>query len=445
MNHSELLPAKLLSELAPWRQASRWLLGYSGGLDSSVLLHLLARLARDHALPPLLALHVDHQLQAASAAWREHCQRECAALGIELRCVAVNVAQASRTSPEDAARKARYAAFAAQLQPGDVLLLAHHADDQAETFLLRALRGAGVAGLAAMSRERVFAGATLVRPLLDVGRNMLALYAAAHQINYVDDPSNDAIGFDRNYVRHEIVPRLQQRWPDTANRFNVAAQHMAEANLLLREMARDDLARCSVREQWGAPSIELAPLAALSPERQRNALRYFLETSTMDTPLVLSQQQLLQLQQQWFSARDDASPCLDIGGMQLRRYRGRGYVVTPLPPGVAGSWDFTHDLDLPGLGCLRASVGQGGLRVLEQIDVRFRRGGERFCSDGVHHRPLKQWLQENGVPPWLRDHLPLLFYQGELVAIADLAIAKRFRVPDHETGLRITIKGVRLD
>ena len=272
MSDIDLLPEKLLRALAPWRQAPRWLVGFSGGLDSSVLLHLLAQLAREHALPPLLAVHVDHQLQAVSASWQKHCQRVCAALNVDLVCIAVDVEKKSRVSPEDAARKARYAAFAAQMQPDDVLLLAHHIDDQAETFLLRALRGAGVPGLASMSLSRAFAGGMVVRPLLDIDRAALEQHAMAQHIEYVSDPSNDAIAFDRNFLRHEILSRLRHRWPSVTGRFNAAAQHMAEANVLLRERAREDIECCNVDQRWGAPTIELAPLLALSPERQRNVV-----------------------------------------------------------------------------------------------------------------------------------------------------------------------------
>jgi len=353
----------------------------------------------------------------------------------------VDVEKNSRISPEDAARKARYAAFDARMQAGDVLLLAHHADDQAETFLLRALRGAGVPGLAAMPPSRAFSNGMIARPLLDIDRSTLERYATAQKIEYVIDPSNDAIEFDRNFLRHEILSRLRQRWPGVTGRFTAAAQNMAEANVLLRERAREDIGCCNVDQRWGAPTIELAPLLARSPERQRNAVRYFLETAVPDLPIVLSQQQLQQLQQQWFHAREDANPQIDIGTVQLRRYRGRGYIVRPLlSVGVACEWNLQHDIELPGLGHLRVRAGLGGLRNLDKVEVRFRRGGETWCGDGAHHHPLKQWLQENGIPPWLRDLLPLLFYQDELIAIADLAIAKHFRASENETGLHLAFE-----
>ncbi|ERI53187.1 hypothetical protein N878_16440, partial [Pseudomonas sp. EGD-AK9] len=182
------LDIRLRAALQPWRTAPAWRIAFSGGLDSSVLLHLLAGLVRREALPPLAAIHVHHGLQPAAEAWPEHCARSCAQLDIPLEIVAVQVAPGA--SLEQAARQARYAAFAARLGEGEVLLGAQHRDDQAETLLFRLLRGAGVRGLAAMPVARPLGRGTLVRPLLDVPRTELLAYAEAHGLSWVEDPSN---------------------------------------------------------------------------------------------------------------------------------------------------------------------------------------------------------------------------------------------------------------
>lgn len=445
MNDSALLsgqlPQRLFAALAPWRNAPRWLIGFSGGLDSSVLLHLLSRLSQSHSLPALLAVHVDHQLQPASAEWREHCQRVCDALRIELACVVVDVKKESRISLEDAARKARYAAFEALMRDGDVLLLAHHANDQSETFLLRALRGAGVAGLAAMPALRAFAGGTLLRPLLDIDRDCLHHYATENQLDHIDDPSNADTRFDRNFLRNTVLPQIAQRWPQASARLNAASRHLAQAKELMQEVAQLDLALCDIKAVWGAPSIALPPLAALTPARRRNALRSWLAQLPMRSKaLLLSEMQLEQLEQQWFAAREDANPCVAVAGVELRRYRDRGFCVKPLPIVSGGSWNLREPFPIAGLGALRAVPCHGGLRCVDQVDVRFRTGGEIFCGNNGHRQPLKKWLQESGVPPWLRDRLPLLFYDGELVAIADRAIAAAYRVADDATGFGLSLQ-----
>jgi len=429
-----------LQALAPWFGASRWLVGYSGGLDSSALLHLLSRLSQTHALPPLIAVHVDHQLQSVSAQWRQHCQSTCDALGIELVSIIVTIERKPRTSLEDAARNARYAAFESLMSEGDVLLLAHHADDQAETFLLRALRGAGVAGLAAMSVSRPFAGGTLVRPLLDIDRASLQNYATENQIHHIDDPSNTDTHFDRNFLRNTILPQIAERWPSANARFNAAARHLAQANELMQEVAQQDLVLCDIKTVWGSPSIALAPLTALTPARRRNALRSWLAQLPMQAKaLLLSEMQLEQLERQWFDARQDANPCVAVGGIELRRYRDRGFCVAPLPAVAGGTWNLREPFSIAGLGVLRAEQGIRGLRLVDQVDVRFRTGGENFCGNGGHHQPLKKWMQEQGVPPWLRDRLPLLFYGDELVAIADIAVVPGWRVKVDEQGWQIRL------
>ncbi|HDQ9214135.1 TPA: tRNA lysidine(34) synthetase TilS, partial [Pseudomonas aeruginosa] len=205
------LESRLLQALAPWREAGGWCVAFSGGLDSTVLLHLLAQLARSEALPALSALHVHHGLQAAADGWPAHCQAVCRSLGIPLRVERVQVAVGG--SIEQAARDARYRAFQANLGEGQVLLTAQHLDDQAETLLFRLLRGAGLRGLAAMPASRPLGGGRLCRPLLGVSRAELEAYAQTHRLDWVEDPSNQDPRFSRNYLRREIMPRLASHWP----------------------------------------------------------------------------------------------------------------------------------------------------------------------------------------------------------------------------------------
>ena len=236
------LTAHLLQTLAPWRNAPVWHIAFSGGLDSTVLLHLLASLAKTETFPPLSAVHVHHGLQATGDAWPSHCQSVCDRLGVPLRVMRVHVQPGA--SLERAARDARYQAFTEVTGAGQVMLTGQHRDDQAETLLFRLLRGAGVRGLAAMAAHRPLAAGHLVRPLLDASRVELEAYAHEHQLRWIEDPSNADPRFSRNYLRHRVLPALTERWPQAVTSLARTAEHLSEAQGLLDELAVSDLQAC---------------------------------------------------------------------------------------------------------------------------------------------------------------------------------------------------------
>lgn len=412
------LESRLLHVLEPWRQAPAWKVAFSGGLDSTVLLHLLARLRDSHALPPFSAIHVHHGLQAVADAWVEHCRAQCAALNIPLEVRHVRVAPGA--SVERAAREARYAAFAGELGQGEVLLVAQHRDDQAETLLLRLLRGAGVRGLAAMRGSRPLAAGTLLRPLLNIGRAELEGWAGERQLRWVEDPSNADTRLARNFLRREILPRLARHWPAASAVLARAAEQQAEADTLLGELAELDLqaATTPVRPDWLAlPSLDLAPLLALSEARQRNALRHWLRGLT-----------LLPEREHWagwVDLRDagaDAAPVWRLAGGELQRAGGRLWWLSGdwlrVPPGPVIDWaDPLRPLELPGNGrvWLEGSPPGASLRI------RYRQGGEVLELPGRGHRDLKRLLQESGVPAFVRGRLPLLYDGQQFLGVANPA------------------------
>jgi tRNA(Ile)-lysidine synthase len=411
------LEAQLLAALAPWRSATAWRVGFSGGLDSSVLLHLLARLAEREALPPLSAIHVDHGLQAAADAWPAHCQAVCVGLGIPLQIKPVRVD--ARASLERAAREARYRAFAESLAEGEVLLAAQHRDDQAETLLLRLLRGAGVRGLAGMPSGRPLGPGQLVRPLLDVPRGDLQSYARRHGLAWIDDPSNSDHRFARNHLRHAVFPHFDAHWPQATRNLARSAAHLREAQGLLDELASGDLAaaRSPAPFSWlELPSLALHPLLALSPARQRNALRHWLAplTALPDSDHWAG----------WDDLRDaavDAAPVWRLHSGELRRAAGRVWWLSGewlRDPPAPGTWsDPAQPLRLPGNGLLelRGQIPSG------ELEVRYRQGGERLNLPGRGHRELKRLLNEIGLPGFVRGRLPLLYRGDELLAVANLA------------------------
>lgn len=403
-------------DIAPWLGASNWYVAFSGGLDSTVLLHWLAAYARSHRAPPLRAIHVQHGLQPAARAWPAHCQRVCDGLGIELQIIHVDVAPGA--SLEQAARHARYAAFEQVLGTGDILFTGQHRDDQAETLLFRLLRGAGLRGLAAMPKARALGQGSLIRPLLGCSRQQLQHYAQAHALRWVEDPSNTDTQFARNYLRGEVLPVLRQRWPQAGQSLARAAEHLGEALSLLDELAESDLAQA----RMGAPgawaeldSLDLAVLLARSPARQRNALQYWLSHRTRlpDTRHWAG----------WADLRDaagDACPVWRLADGQLVRSQGRIWWLSgdwlQTPHGTT-RWETTDaPLPLPGNGSVRL-VGAG---PLADLHIGYRQGGEWLDIPGRGRRDLKRLLNELQVPHFLRPRLPLLYQGQRLLAVANL-------------------------
>ncbi|MCJ8204092.1 tRNA lysidine(34) synthetase TilS [Pseudomonas sp. RGM2987] len=418
MNQSRIdLPTHLLTQLSPWRNAAAWRIAFSGGLDSTVLLHLLASLSKHHALPTLSALHVHHGLQAAADAWPEHCRSVCEVLGVPLQLVSVQVRPGA--SIERAARDARYGAFVAAIHDNEVLLTAQHRDDQAETLLFRLLRGAGVRGLSAMPRQRPLGLGHLLRPLLDVSRAELEAYATQQGLSWVEDPSNDDQRFSRNYLRQRVFPVLAEQWPQASMSLARSAAHMSEAQGLLDDLARLDLAGATAPGafDWlGVPSLELAPLQALSPARQRNALSHWLAPMTT-----------LPDSDHWSGwnslrdAADDAQPIWRLAGGELHRGGGRAWWLSDhwlrSATGPVEWADPAAPLYLPDNGWVTLS----GKRPAGPLCVRYRQGGEVLELPGRGHRDLKRLLNERAVPTFVRGRLPLLFRGEQLLAVANLA------------------------
>lgn len=414
------LTIRLRQAMQPWRTAPVWRIAFSGGLDSSVLLHLLADWAQHEELPPLSAIHVHHGLQPAADAWPEHCAQVCARLDIPLDIVRAQVAPGA--SLEQAARRARYAAFAERLGPGEILLGAQHRDDQAETLLFRLLRGAGVRGLAAMPVSRSLGRGTLLRPLLGCSRAELHAYAQNHGLAWVEDPSNADERFSRNFLRRQVMPLLAERWPQLAASLSRSAGHLGEAQQLLEELAEMDLlaARGVCALPWlPLPSLDLSVVAALSDARQRNLLRYWLAP--------LSRMPDSDHWAGWYDLRDaavDATPIWKLADGELRRAEGRlwwlsGDWLRPPQPFDLPCGALGEPVELPGNGCVHLA----GELPRARWHLRYRRGGESLLLPGRGHRDLKRLLNEWRVPAFVRPRLPLLFDGEELVAVANLTQA----------------------
>lgn len=416
----------------------RWVVAYSGGVDSHVLLHLLATAGLDRTLA---AVYVDHGLHPASGRWGDHCAAVCKALGVAFQRLRADARPGPRESREDAARRARYGALGSWLQAGDALLTAHHRDDQAETLLLQLLRGAGPHGLAAMPAVADLDGIPLLRPLLDTDRAAILAYARHHGLAWVEDGSNADIGLDRNYLRHEVLPLLRRRWPALGRSLGRSARLCAEAARLLDRQADADLAAAACERP---DALAAAVLAALDEARLRNALRRWLRWLELPAP---GAAHLERVRTEVLAAGADRNPRLAWPGAELRRYRDRLYALAPPPahdPGRVLPWsDPGRPLDLPGGGRLELCPATGaGLRAAalagRALTVRFRRGGERFRPAGRRHgQELKKLLQEAGVPPWERSRLPLLYVDDDLAVVGELWVAATLAAAAGEAGLRL--------
>jgi tRNA(Ile)-lysidine synthase len=393
----------------------------SGGADSAGLLMAAAGLGDSLRGLRLRAVHVDHGMQAAAASFREACAALCTALHIPLTVIAVAVEAPPGASLEAAAREARYAAFAAELQPGECLLTAHHAEDQAETLLLQALRGAGVKGLAAMPRCRALGRGWHLRPLLEVPQAALLAFAARAGGTAVLDPMNQDLRFDRSYLRGQVWPLIETRWPGSAAALTRTARHAAEAQEML-----DAAAAFQVGRLRDCDALSVTGLRALKPNERINVLRYWLCESAVEPP---STARLTEALRQILDAQDDHMPAIPWGEVALRRYRQRIFITAAEQPQLDGlrRWRVADDARVelgPHLGSLHWTAQVGGLdpkQLPEFLTVRRRGGGETIRpSAHAKTQTVQHLCQAQGVLPWMRDALPLVFADEDLIAVADL-------------------------
>lgn len=400
---------------------------FSGGLDSSVLLHAARNLPNWRRR--LRALHVHHGLLADADQWSQQATAVCAETGIECAVVRVEVSRESGESIEEQARMARYAALAERLQAGELLLTAQHGDDQLETVLLQLFRGAGVAGLAAMPVVRRFGAGLHVRPLLGFARADLLRYATEHRLRWQEDPSNEDQRFDRNFLRNTIVPLLRERWPAVSPAVARSATNCAEALRLVEELADLDAA-----EAGCAGELSVAALRRLSRPRQRNLLRRWIGSHAARMP---SAARLNSIIDDVIGAVRGGAALVRWGQTEVRRFGDRLLLMPRLAPidsSTRRPWpDPAAGFDLgTAQGRLLCTVADdGGLdpQWLDsgRVEVGYRVGGERIRISGKPHSTrLSRLFQEAGIFPWMRDRVPLVFIDGQLAAVADLWVAEAF-------------------
>ncbi|MCX8960793.1 tRNA lysidine(34) synthetase TilS [Erwinia psidii] len=414
------------------------LVAYSGGVDSSVLLHQLVLLRQQLPALHLRAIHIHHGLNPLADSWVSHCQRQCAEWQVLLEVVNVQV-DGREKGIEAAARAARYQAFLEHLQPGEVLLTAQHQDDQCETLLLALKRGSGPAGLSGMSARGLLGCHWHLRPLLACSRLELESWAAEHRLRWIEDDSNQDQRYERNFLRQAIMPLLSARWSHFPQAVARSASLCAEQEQLLDELLADSL--ITLMEEDG--SLAIAPLAEMSHVRRSALIRRWIASHQGVMP---SRDALLRIWQEVACSRDDAEPRLLLGKYEIRRYRNRLYWLEVCQPvdNVVIEWpatDTTVALASAGGWLLRRepsamivhdnATAIGGKNTMvrpagchEKVSVRFQAQGKFHIVGRAGSRSLKKLWQELGVPPWQRGRIPMIFYDDQLIAAVGIFVTR---------------------
>jgi tRNA(Ile)-lysidine synthase len=425
---------------------ARLVLGLSGGLDSVVLLEVLRRLAAPLGFR-LACVHVNHGISPNARRWAAFCARRCKRHAIAFDLHEVDLEPYRAEGVEAAARRARYQVYARQ--KADFIVLAQHQDDQAETLLLQLLRGAGVKGGAAMpllrnqesgGKGRSASAPAILRPMLTVTRQEIEAYAKANKLKWVEDESNADTRYDRNFLRHRVLPVIGQAFPGYRATLARAAGHLAEASLIL-----DELAEADAKTAVAGNRLDLAALKRIGSARAKNLLRWLLLRQGEAAP---EADRLHEGLRQLFEAGDDAAVRVALGTCELRRYAGHAYLLPALPQAPAQfrrDWDGGRAWPLPELGGVlhfarRQGAGLACARIREQgLNLRLRQGGEKMRLQARGStRSLKNLLQEARLPPWERERLPLVYCADTLVAVPGLGVASAWQAGPDEAGWLIS-------
>lgn len=411
-------------------QYHRLFVGYSGGLDSTVLLHALSTHAKLQS--KLIAIHVNHGLSPHALQWEAHCQKFCDSLNIPLIIKKIHDLQGGNR--EETARNARYQIFENLMANEDCLLLGHHQNDQAETVLLHLLRGTGVDGLAGMPEVKPFAKGELVRPLLSQPRSALSAYANLAQLPWVEDESNENTQFSRNFIRHAVLPLLISRWPQTIKNLSSMAKHCQQAQLNLKDLALLDCQNLFQSKQ----KLGIRGLTHLGKARLTNVLREWLKVNQIKRPPVSTFNRIIE---ELINGKPDANSEVAWGEHRIKCYKENLYLLQiKQPKRSCRHWNqFPEPIQLEHVGNLEATLKTEGLFIPpdSSIEIRFRQGGETFCWHN-QTKSLKKLFQEWQIPPWVRQLIPLIYVNQQLACIVGYAISDKFY--NANTGYEVVLK-----
>jgi len=436
----DLVDKAFVSLLASSKKIKSMTVALSGGVDSVVLLHLLHQLQKTHHFT-LKASHVHHGLSKNADKWVKFCEKLCAKLSISLDVYYIQLPQKKSLGIEGEARRLRYEKL---LQTKtDLVVLAHHEDDQAETFLLQLIRGAGVKGLSSMAHFDD--SRRLWRPLLNASRINIESYAKKHKLKWIEDESNQNTDFDRNFIRSKVLPILKNRFSHIIKVISRSSSHLAESQHLLDELAKIDfknsLKSCSYKHK-----LQVKTLEKLSLSRAKNVLRYWLE---FNDQLMPSKDLLDECLRQVLTAKKDATIKIQLSkDFEIRRYKDEIYIVKKnknKEKNYAIIWQGEPEILLPNGTQLNFKKVKGkgiNFKFLDnqKLKIRNRQGGEFFKPDSKRPtKKIKQLLQESDVPPWEREFFPMIFIGNELAAVPNFGIDQKYQAGPQMTGLEVNL------
>lgn len=401
------------------RRVRLWV-GFSGGIDSTALLHSLVMNCNNS---DIIAIHVNHNMQKDSYLWQHHCEEFSKKLNINFVSENVTVTGNKGRSLEDIARELRYQVFSKYINAKDHLLLAHHANDVAETAISRLCEGANIRGMGSIPAQRTHNDFTITRPFINLTKDIIKAYIKKHNLKYIDDASNLDTKIRRNAVRHYIIPQLNRVWPNAINSISKATNHIQEANQLLYDLANIDLNYLTIDNKIFLPKFSI-----LTPARQRNVILHWLDRHSVAR---ISHKKLSSGLDNLLIAGIDKIPYISWNSNSIRRYQNKLYLLTILPQNLSNiSYILHHKLftKIPGSN-FKLSYSKSGVdqQYVDHLEIRFRRGGEKIFN-GEIHRKLKKLMQEWGLPPWERGAIPLLYYKETLIAVADYIYDPRYIV-----------------
>jgi len=422
--------------------ADKFWVACSGGMDSSVLLHLFFS-NKNKIKQALEVIYVNHGLQEKSVEWGEFCKEQCNHYGISFSQLEIIESVPKGISIEAWARDKRYSLIAQSMNNNDVLFTAHHQDDQVETFFLQALRGSGPRGLASMPSVKPFSKGFHARPLLHYKRSELLTYANNNGLVWHDDISNSDTRHDRNYLRHNILPEIEARWPAYRETISRMVNHQNECKSLLDELGCDDM-KLALYEN--TMSLHLEVIQKLSVERQKNLIFMWLDELQLASP---SSKHMTQIISDLIYSSSDKAPCVNWKDVEIRRYRNLLYASKSLDKhNVNLEYDWNPESPLSFMGgtlIAKPEIGKGISRIKmknAKFVVRYRQGGEKIQPDDLaHSKTVKQLFQERGVLPWLRDRIPLIYINGKLAVIPGFCVDKYYSAEKDESSWDIQWSG----
>ncbi len=430
-------------------ESSQFLIAYSGGMDSTALLHAVAGIFGATGADRVTALHCNHGIHPDSNDWEAHCAEMCAQFGVGHASVRLDLGREGPIS-EGRAREARYAWFREQIGDHGVLLTAHHQADQAETLILNLVRGASLRGISAIQPVSEFGKGLLVRPMLGFDRDQIAAYVERKNLAYIDDPANQDLRHSRNYVRSQVMPAIENRWPSAAKRIANSAKLLSQARHALDELAMEDMSHCVTRGRGyfsEGDQLLVESIRELSRFRQVNMLRYWIRTTGFSEP----EQKMLDNFIDRVVLSDSGSGQMCWNECSLRKYKGALYLARTrrLPDSDEQiSWDLKEPLEIASAGIRLSLVPAFESGFLADLlpktgVVRFRRGGEQMTLGRcTHSTKLKKILNQAEVPAWERSILPLIYFGDELAAVAPLAVSAHYSAGPGQEGLRIRLESI---